>query len=70
MRTLYYFYIALAVISAVLVLDQVWVGALDKAIFFKLLITLGVIGGVAVAIQLIRDELIQQKQDRDDKFSN
>jgi hypothetical protein len=70
MRNLYYFYIALAVISALLVLDQVWVGALDKAIFFKLLITIGILGGVAVAIQLIRDELIQQKQDRDDKFSN
>tara|TARA_B100002019_G_C20751369_1_gene348675 strand:- start:207 stop:419 length:213 start_codon:yes stop_codon:yes gene_type:complete len=70
MRALYYFYILLAVIGALLVFDRIWFTIIDMSLFIKLMISLGVVGGLTVTIQLIRDELIVDKNDKDDKFTN
>ena len=68
MKNLYYFYIAVGVLLALLILDQIWTGIIGWEIAWKLILTLGILGGLVVAIQLIREELLQDRKDRDDKY--
>jgi hypothetical protein len=68
MRALYYFYAAAAILIGLLIFDQIWLGIVSWDIAFKLLITLGLAAGVTLVVQLIRQELIQDRADRKDKF--
>ncbi len=68
MNPLYIFYSVLAVASGVLILDQIWVGAVEPEMFWKVMITIFIVGGVVLAIQLIRNEVVEEKKQKDDGY--
>ncbi|PIR37616.1 MAG: hypothetical protein COV35_08970 [Alphaproteobacteria bacterium CG11_big_fil_rev_8_21_14_0_20_39_49] len=68
MNPLYIFYSVLAVASGVLILDQIWLGVVEPEIFWKVMITICIVGGVVLAIQLIRNEVVEEKKQKDDGY--
>jgi hypothetical protein len=51
-----------------LVLDQVWIGVVSLKLFWKIIITISIIAGGVLAIQLIRGELIEEKKQKDEGY--
>ena len=70
MKPLFIFYSALLAIILGLILDQVWSGIVPIVLFWKLIITIVIIGGLVIGIQSFRSELVQDKKDKDDGYSN
>ena len=68
MNRLYIFFSAIVLIATLLILDQIWFGLIDGTTFWKILITDGIIGGLALAVYLLRSEFIEDKKLKKDKF--
>ncbi len=68
MKPLFTFFVTIVIVAALLVLDQIWFGIVDTKYFWKIIITLGIIGAIAIIIFLIRNELVEDKEMKKDKF--
>ncbi len=68
MKWLYIFFSAVVLFATVLILDQIWFNIVDGKTFWKLLITDGIIGGLALAVYLLRSEFIEDRKMKKDKF--
>lgn len=68
MNALYIFFSIVAVITGLLLLDQLWWGIISLANFWKILATLTVITIVVTIIFLIRNELVEDKRLKKDKY--
>ncbi len=70
MKPIYLFLCVLAILAALLTLDQIWFGWLSEETYFKLLISEVVIGGLVLVIYALRNEFLDDKKLKDDKFVN
>lgn len=60
--------IGLAVVAAALILVQMWFEIFDGLVFFKMLMTLLILGGIASFIIAVVTDMDEEKRLRDDKF--
>ncbi len=68
MKHLYLFFSGIALIAVFLLLDQIWFGLVSFESFWKILVTLAIIGGGALIVFLIRNELLEDKELKKDKY--
>lgn len=68
MKALYIFYVSVAFVSVILILDQIWTRYFDFETFLKIITTVGLVGGLVLVIQLIRGEVVSDKKLKDDKY--
>lgn len=68
MKFLYIFFTILAVLVAFLFLDRIWFGIIDMVYFWKILVTLGIVGALVTAVYFIRVEFIEDKKLKKDKY--
>jgi hypothetical protein len=61
---------ATIVTGAALVLLQLWFDLFNDLVFWKLIVTLGVLGLVASFVIAIRVDMDEEKKMKDDKFVN
>lgn len=60
--------VVIVVLGAALVLAQMWFNIFSLEIFWKLLVTLVIVGSVASFIIAIKQDLTDDKKLKDDKF--
>lgn len=65
---MYLFFTVLGVLTTALILDQIWVGVVEFDIFWKLLITIGVVGGLVTAVYLLKNEFVEDRKMKKDKY--
>lgn len=65
MKPLSIFYSGVVIAIGLLIIDQIWTGIVDHTTFWKIIITLVVVGGGVLAVQLIRNEMVEEKKNKD-----
>ncbi len=68
MSKIFIFYAFIIATSGFLILDRVWFGFLPEDIFLKIMVTLLIIGGGVLAIDMIRKEFYSEKELKKDKY--
>lgn len=67
-QTLFRCMIYLVVAAAILVLLQMWVHPFHAIVFWKLLGTIAILGGLAAFLIAIKQDIADEKKLRDDKY--
>jgi hypothetical protein len=70
MKPLFIFYSTILFAIVTLILDQVWFQYVPIVVFWKIFITLTIIGGLMLAIQAVKSEVIEEKKQKDDGYTN
>lgn len=60
--------VVIVVLGAALVLAQMWFNIFSLEVFWKLLVTLAIVGSVASFIIAVKQDLSDEKKLKDDKF--
>lgn len=67
-QTLFKSMVYLVVAAAALVLLQMWLHPFNTVVFWKLLGTIGILGGLAAFLIAIKQDIDDEKKLRDEKF--
>ena len=67
-KLLLYTMIVLAVAGTGLILDQIWIGLIDADLFFKLLVSVGIVGALIAFFMAVGEDFGTNKKLKDDKY--